>query len=99
RREMAALIECVPNFSEGRRPEIVEQIAATIRAVPGVTVLDVQLDADHNRSVITMVGSPEGVAEAAFQATRTAAGLINLDEHRGEHPRIGATDVIPFVPV
>ncbi|MCZ7570826.1 MAG: glutamate formimidoyltransferase [Ardenticatenaceae bacterium] len=96
---MPAFVECVPNFSEGRRPEVVEQIAAAMRAVPGLAVLNVQMDPDHNRSVITTVGSPDAVGEAAFRATRVAAGLINLDEHRGEHPRMGATDVIPFVPV
>ncbi len=93
------LIECVPNFSEGRRPEVVAQIAATIRAVPGVQVLDTALDPDHHRSVITFVGSPAGVVEAAFRATAAAAKAIDLDRHRGEHPRIGATDVVPFVPL
>lgn len=96
---MPAFVECVPNFSEGQRQEIVEEIVAAMRAVSGLTVLNVQTDPDHNRSVVTTVGSPAAVAEAAFQATRVAAGLINLDEHRGEHPRMGATDVIPFVPV
>ena len=90
------LIECVPNFSEGRRSEVVAQIAAAIRAVPGVHLLDTALDADHHRSVITFVGTPDGVAEAAFQATATAARLIDLEQHRGVHPRIGATDVIPI---
>lgn len=96
---MPAFVECVPNFSEGRRPEVVEQIVETMRAVPGLAVLNVQMDADHNRSVVTTVGSPAAVAEAAFRATGKAAELINLEEHRGEHPRMGATDVIPFVPV
>ncbi|HYN87083.1 MAG TPA: glutamate formimidoyltransferase, partial [Ardenticatenaceae bacterium] len=96
---MPTIVECVPNFSEGRRPEVIEQIAAAMRAVPGLALLDVQMDRDHNRSVITTAGSPEAVAEAAFRATEAAAGLINLDEHQGEHPRMGATDVIPFVPV
>jgi glutamate formiminotransferase len=96
---MASLVECVPNFSEGRRPEIVNQIADAMRAVPGATVLDIQSDTDHNRSVITTVGTPDAVAEAAFQGAAMAARLINLDEHQGAHPRIGATDVIPFVPV
>ncbi|MBN1965929.1 MAG: glutamate formimidoyltransferase, partial [Anaerolineae bacterium] len=93
------LVECVPNFSEGRRPEVVAQIVAAIRAVPGVTVLDTSSDADHNRTVVTFAGAPEAAAEAAFAGIATAAQLINLDEHRGEHPRIGATDVCPFVPL
>ena len=93
------LVECVPNFSEGRRIEIVEQIEKSIAAVPGVYVLDRNMDADHNRSVITFVGPPESTAEAAFRATATAAKLIDLDHHQGAHPRIGATDVIPFVPL
>lgn len=93
------LIECVPNFSEGRRPEVIEQIVAAIRAVPGATVLDTSSDADHNRTVVTFVGAPEAVEQAAYAAIATAARLINLDEHRGEHPRIGATDVVPFVPL
>jgi len=93
------LIECIPNFSEGRRPEIVDAIAAAIAAVPGVHTLDRHSDADHNRSVITFAGPANGVAEAAFGAIAKAAELIDLDQHRGEHPRIGATDVVPFVPL
>jgi glutamate formiminotransferase len=93
------LIECVPNFSEGRRPEIIERIAVAIRAVEGVRLLDTTMDADHNRAVITFAGSPTGVVEAAFQGAAIAATLIDLDIHRGAHPRIGATDVIPFVPI
>ncbi len=96
---MSPLIECVPNFSEGRRPEVIDQIVQAIRAVSGVRVLDVESDADHNRSVVTFVGPPDAVAEAAFQATARAAQLINLDEHSGQHPRMGATDVVPFVPL
>jgi glutamate formiminotransferase/formiminotetrahydrofolate cyclodeaminase len=96
---MQQIVECVPNFSSGRDPEVYNQIAANISAVKGVTVLDVSADADHNRTVVTFVGSPDGVEEAAFAAIRTAAELINLDTHEGEHPRIGATDVFPFVPV
>lgn len=96
---MDRLIECVPNFSEGRRPEVVEQICARIRAVPGVRLLDQEMDASHNRAVVTFVGPPEAVAEAAFRAAQAAAALIDMREHRGAHPRIGATDVIPFVPV
>ncbi|MEW5987594.1 MAG: glutamate formimidoyltransferase [Chloroflexota bacterium] len=96
---MQKIVECVPNFSDGRRPEVYNAIADTIRALPGVRVLDVSADKDHNRSVITFIGEPEAAAEAAFRAIGTAARLINLDEHQGEHPRIGATDVCPFVPV
>ncbi len=95
---MDKIIECVPNFSEGRRPEIVEQIANGI-ASAGVKILDREMDADHNRSVITFAGAPDAVEEATFRGIRTAAQLIDLDNHRGEHPRIGATDVVPFVPV
>ncbi|MFN8499886.1 MAG: glutamate formimidoyltransferase [Anaerolineae bacterium] len=93
------LVECVPNFSEGRRAEVVEQILAAIRAVPGVEILRSEMDADHNRAVVTFVGAPDAVAEAAVRGAAQAAALINLDEHRGQHPRIGATDVIPFVPL
>ena len=96
---MQQIVECVPNFSNGRDPEVYNKIAGVISAVKGVTVLNVSADADHNRTVITFVGSPGSVEEAAFAAIRTAAELINLDEHEGEHPRIGATDVCPFVPV
>lgn len=92
------LIQCVPNFSEGRRPEVIEQIIAGITAA-GVTLLDVNPDADHNRVVVTFVGAPEQVVEAAFAGTKIASELINMEEHKGEHPRLGATDVIPFVPL
>ncbi len=93
------LVECIPNFSEARRPEVVEAILQAIRAVPGVTVLDRHSDMDHNRTVLTYVGAPQAVEEAAFQAIATAARLIDLDQHHGEHPRLGATDVVPFVPI
>ncbi len=92
------LIECIPNFSEARRPKVVEAIVAAIAAA-GVTVLDRHSDSDHNRTVITFVGAPAAVEEAAFQGIRKAAELINLDKHTGTHPRIGATDVVPFVPL
>ena len=95
----AALVECVPNFSEARRPQVVEAILQAIQSVPTVRVLDRHSDTDHNRTVITFVGPPEGVEEAAFQGIRTAAELINLDQHTGAHPRLGATDVVPFVPI
>lgn len=93
------LVECVPNFSEGRRPAVIAQIVEAIRAVSGVTVLDTSSDADHNRTVVTFAGAPDAVEQAAFDAIATAAQLINLDEHQGEHPRLGATDVVPFVPL
>jgi len=94
-----ALVECIPNFSEARRTQVVEQIVAVIQSVKDVQVLDQHSDLDHNRTVITMVGDPVAVEEAAFLSIKTAAQLINLDEHEGAHPRIGATDVVPFVPI
>jgi len=93
------LIECVPNFSEGRRPEVIEQIRDAIAAVAGVAMLDVSSDASHNRTVITFVAPADTVADAAFAGVRRAQTLIDLRSHRGEHPRIGATDVVPFVPL
>jgi len=93
------LVECVPNFSEGRRKEVVEQIEAAVASVSGVKLLDLEMDADHNRSVLTFAGRPEGVEEAAFRAVEKAAALIDMDQHQGEHPRLGATDVVPFVPI
>ncbi len=93
------LVECIPNFSEARRSDIVEKIIQSIQSVPGVTILDRHSDMDHNRTVVTFVGSPTSVEEAAFQGVKCAAALINLDEHQGAHPRIGATDVVPFVPL
>lgn len=96
---MKRIIECVPNFSEGRRKEVIDEIVGALASVEGVRVLDVQSDADHNRSVVTMVGEPEAVEEAAFRGIEQAARLIDLDQHRGEHPRMGATDVVPFVPI
>jgi glutamate formiminotransferase/formiminotetrahydrofolate cyclodeaminase len=93
------IVECVPNFSEGRRPEVIDEIVAAIQHVAGVKVLDRSSDADHNRTVITFVGSPAPVGEAAFAAIARAAQLIDMDQHQGEHPRMGATDVVPFVPI
>ncbi len=93
------VVECVPNFSEGRRPEVIEAIVAEAKGVPGVTVLDVNPDHDHNRVVVTFIGEPEAVSEAAFRCCRKASELIDLNVHQGEHPRMGATDVIPFVPL
>jgi len=96
---MPKLVECVPNFSEGRRKEVIEQIIAQITNVDGVKLLDYSSDESHNRSVVTFVGEPEAVKEAAFRAVKKAAELINMEEHQGEHPRMGATDVIPFIPI
>ena len=96
---MKPLVECVPNFSEGRDSGIVEAIAASIAAIDGVHLAGMEMDGDHNRSVITFMGSPEAVARGAFEACRTARDLIDLRRHRGVHPRIGATDVIPFIPL
>ncbi|MFQ5436169.1 MAG: glutamate formimidoyltransferase [Anaerolineae bacterium] len=96
---MHKIVECVPNFSNGRDPHIYNGIAEAIRSVRGVRVLDVSADPDHNRTVITLVGNPTAVEEAAFRGIQFAAQHINLDEHEGEHPRIGATDVCPFIPV
>ncbi len=96
---MARIVECVPNVSEGRRPEVIEQLLETIVSVPGAILLDSESDADHHRSVLTFGGEPEPVTEAAFRLVRRASELIDLNAHRGEHPRMGATDVLPFVPV
>ena len=96
---MERLVECVPNFSEGRNAETVRALVSAIRAVKGVFLLDEEMDPDHHRAVLTFVGAPEAVGEAAFQAARAAAGLIDLRRHQGGHPRVGATDVVPFVPI
>ncbi len=93
------IVECIPNFSEARRPEIVNQIISAIESVAGVHILDQHSDLDHNRTVITYVGSPAAVEEAAFQAISKASALIDMNQHTGAHPRIGATDVVPFVPL
>jgi glutamate formiminotransferase len=92
------ILESIPNFSEGRRADVLDAIAAAAR-VPSVRVLDLHRDADHNRSVLTFAGEPAGVAEAAFAAARKAVELIDLNAHRGRHPRMGAIDVLPFVPL
>ncbi|MGB3080926.1 MAG: glutamate formimidoyltransferase [Saprospiraceae bacterium] len=94
-----AIIECVPNFSEGRRPEVIEAIAQSIRQVDGVKLLDVDPGKATNRTVMTMAGAPGRVIEAAFQAIKTAASLIDMRTHKGEHPRMGATDVCPLIPI
>lgn len=96
---MAKLVECIPNISEGRRPEVIEAVVDAVRQTAGVTLLDVSSDPSHNRSVITFLGSPEGVENAAVALAKKAAALIDLTKHQGEHPRMGAVDVVPFVPV
>src|SRR5215467_10350687 len=96
---MKRLIECVPNFSEGRDPAKIDAIVASMSKVPGVYVLDREMDADHNRCVITLAGDPEAVADAALKAVGKALELIDLNHHTGAHPRIGATDVLPFIPI
>jgi len=96
---MPPLVECIPNFSEARRPEVVEAILKAISSIPGVTLLDRHSDCDHNRTVVTIAGAPAAMEEAAFQGIRKAAGLIDLNQHTGSHPRLGAADVVPFVPI
>ena len=93
------LVECVPNFSEGRDRETIDALRAALVSVPGVLLLDVHTDASHHRAVFTFVAPPEPAAEAAFRAMQVATARIDLRTHRGEHPRMGATDVVPFVPV
>lgn len=94
----SVLIECVPNFSEGRRSDVIAQITAAARTAP-VHLLDVSSDADHNRTVVTIAGAPDAVMDAAFAMCAAAAECIDLDAHQGVHPRIGATDVIPLIPL
>jgi len=94
-----SIVECIANYSEARRPEVVEAIMQAILSVPEISLLDRHSDMDHNRTVLTFVGPPEQVEEAAFRSIAKAAEQINLDQHTGEHPRIGATDVVPFVPI
>ncbi|MEK7862596.1 MAG: glutamate formimidoyltransferase, partial [Chloroflexota bacterium] len=96
---MPALVECVPNISEGRRAEVISRVAAAITAVSGVRLLDQTSDADHNRSVFTFAGAPDDVLAAAHALARVALSEIDMREHRGEHPRLGALDVVPFVPI
>jgi glutamate formiminotransferase / formiminotetrahydrofolate cyclodeaminase len=96
---MHKIVECVPNFSEGRDYKVINAIGGAITAVPGVKFISAEPDKDYNRTVVTFVGEPNAAVEAAFAATRTAAELIDMSTHKGEHPRLGATDVVPFVPV
>jgi len=93
------IVECIPNFSEARRPEVVDTIIASVASVNGIRILDRHSDVDHNRTVLTFVGTPEAVEEAAYLGIAKAAELIDLNHHQGEHPRMGATDVVPFVPI
>ena len=97
---MSKLVECIPNFSvsKERDPAVFQGLVDTANSVPGCTVLDVQTDGDHNRCVFTMVGSPAAVEEVSFQLAKKAAETIDMTRHTGQHPRMGATDVIPFVP-
>jgi glutamate formiminotransferase len=96
---MPVIVECVPNFSEGRRREVIDKIVYSIRSVPGIKILDVEMDSDHNRSVVTFTGSKDNIQEAAFRGARAAMELIDLNKHQGQHPRMGALDVLPFVPI
>jgi glutamate formiminotransferase len=96
---MNKIIECVPNFSEGRDKQIIEKIADAFRANDNVKLLDYSSDADHNRSVITVAGEPEALKEAVIEAIGRSVELINLNNHSGQHPRMGAVDVVPFIPI
>ena len=96
---MARLVECVPNFSEGRRPEVIDAIAAKVAQTAGVELLDRTSDRDHNRSVLTFAGPGDAVLSAMEAATEAALALIDMNSHEGQHPRIGAVDVVPFVPL
>ena len=93
------LVECIPNYSEARSPDVIKAIVKSISEVNGVSILNTSSDLDHNRTVVTFVGEPTAVEEAAFRSIQTASKLINMDEHIGSHPRLGATDVVPFVPL
>ena len=97
---MAKLIECVPNFSVSKEKDeaVYQALVDTANSVPGCTTIDVQSDGNHNRCVFTIVGSPDGIQEVAFQLTKKATELIDMTKHQGQHPRMGATDVIPFIP-
>ena len=95
----SALVECVPNFSEGRDSSVIEEISEAIRGVEGVTLLDVAMGHDFNRTVVTMVGYPDSVLDAAIVSTEVAIDLIDMSKHHGEHARMGAVDVVPFIPI
>lgn len=93
------IVECVPNFSEGRRQVVIDAIATEITNIKGIRLLGKEMDGDHNRAVITFIGTPEAVKKAAFQAVKKSSETIDMTKHKGEHPRIGATDVIPLIPI
>src|SRR6201987_5934908 len=96
---MQQIIECVPNFSEGRDMNVIKQITNEVETIDGVRLLNVDPGKATNRTVVTFVGSPDVVIEAAFQAIKKAGELIDMSKHKGEHPRMGATDVCPFIPI
>jgi glutamate formiminotransferase len=96
---MQKLIECVPNFSEGRRKTVIDKIANSAKRIKGARILDIEWDRSHNRSLITIVGAPDAVFKAVYGMIKTATKLIDMEKHQGEHPRIGAADVVPFVPI
>ena len=96
---MRQIVECVPNFSEGREKGVIDQISESVKSVAGVKLLNVEPDKDYNRTVVTFIGDPKGAVEAAFRATKMASELIDMRVHSGEHPRLGATDVVPFIPI
>lgn len=96
---MSKIVECIPNFSEGRNQEVINGLVETAKSVPGVTLLDHSSDASHNRSVFTLVGDENSIQEVAFQLIKYASENIDMTKHQGEHPRMGATDVCPFVPI
>ncbi len=97
--DLTRIVECVPNFSEGKREEVIENILKPFKETEGVYLLDYEADPNHNRLVVTVIGVPEQVKDAVFEATKIATELIDMEKHKGEHPRIGATDVIPFIPI
>ncbi len=97
--DLTRIVECVPNFSEGKREEVIENILKPFKETEGVYLLDYEADPNHNRLVVTVIGVPEQVKDAVLEATKIATELIDMEKHKGEHPRIGATDVIPFIPI
>ena len=96
---MTHIVECGPNFSEGRDRSVIEAITAPIHIIPGVTLLDIDMSSDFNRTVVTMVGEPDSVLKASIECTLIAAKLIDMQTHVGEHARMGAIDVVPFIPI
>lgn len=96
---MSKIVECIPNFSEGTNQEIISKLVETANSVPGAALMDYSSDPSHNRSVFTIIGNPEAVAEVAFRLAKTAMENIDMNKHKGAHPRMGATDVMPFVPI